>query len=532
MVTNTDGNRGQALVYCRVSTRQQEEEGTSLESQEQRCREHAAKLGYTVSRVTREVYTGAELWDRPQLSRDRAELKTGKFQALIVLDNDRLSRDPIHFAIIAQECARAGVELILVNAPLDTSPEGMLIQYVKGYAASIEREKFKERSLRGRLTRVKSGKLPSAGMDLYGYRRDKDAGVRVADEVEGPIVRMIYSWAAEGVPLREIARRLNAQEVPPPGMRKVEYTDPDMVRKWGSGTVHRILRRSDYKGETYCWRWQSADATSPRERPEEEWVPMPPEVSPAIVDPEVWDAVQARLDANKGDWARNQKHQYLLRGLVLCAVCGQRMHVRHHQHGYVVYVCGARVRRGRAGCSSSQVPLRLVEDWVWEQVASILRDPEVIVAELRRREEEGPDPVLSGDLETAKRELAKIERQQERLIQHFGRTEDESFPWELLQEQVKRLQQDKVRLTTMIVDLQKRLAAQHLVIDQLHALRGYCQRVAENLEAFQFEEKRLALEALGIRVLANGYHWNLQGSVPLDGSAVVLSQPRSHECRR
>ncbi len=69
-----------ALVYCRVSTQKQEEEGTSLDSQAAACIAHAEKLGYQIGRVTKEVYSGAELFDRPLLSRDRADIRAGMFQ--------------------------------------------------------------------------------------------------------------------------------------------------------------------------------------------------------------------------------------------------------------------------------------------------------------------------------------------------------------------------------------------------------------------------------------------------------------------
>src|SRR5438105_4744802 len=95
---------GRAIIYCRVSDKVQEQHGTSLDSQEREGVAHAAALGYTVGRITREVYTGAELWDRRKLSRDRADLKSGQFTALICYSTDRLSRDPIHLAILAEEC--------------------------------------------------------------------------------------------------------------------------------------------------------------------------------------------------------------------------------------------------------------------------------------------------------------------------------------------------------------------------------------------------------------------------------------------
>src|SRR4051812_38204637 len=71
-----------AAIYVRVSSAAQAEskdkaasaedpkQETSLDTQLARCREHAAAHGYVVhdAHIYREVYTGVELWERPQLT--------------------------------------------------------------------------------------------------------------------------------------------------------------------------------------------------------------------------------------------------------------------------------------------------------------------------------------------------------------------------------------------------------------------------------------------------------------------------------
>ena len=61
-----------AILYCRVSTRQQAEEGSSLESQRDACLKHAEEKGYSVPEeyVLLEDASGAYL-DRPLLTRAR-----------------------------------------------------------------------------------------------------------------------------------------------------------------------------------------------------------------------------------------------------------------------------------------------------------------------------------------------------------------------------------------------------------------------------------------------------------------------------
>jgi hypothetical protein len=56
---------------------------------------------------------------------------------------------------------------------------------------------------------------------------------------------------------------------------------------------------------------------------------------------------------------------------------------------------------------------------------------------------------------------------------------------------------------------------EHLQVEQLDALQSYCARVAQNLETFGFAAKWLALESLGICVVASGREWSLRGSIPL-----------------
>src|SRR3972149_104993 len=159
-----------AAAYARVSTKGQAEEGTSLASQIQSCLGQAENEGYQVPRHLRleEDWTGTVL-DRPLLNQLRELVRRGEINALFCYATDRLARNPIHLAIIAEECEKHGVSLRFVTEPLDNSPEGQLIRYVKGYAAQIEREKILDRTLRGRRARAGQGRLPGSGVHLYGY---------------------------------------------------------------------------------------------------------------------------------------------------------------------------------------------------------------------------------------------------------------------------------------------------------------------------------------------------------------------------
>ena len=54
-----------AAIYCRVSTSAQEEDGTSLGTQEARCRAYVEEQGWTLLDVFVDVHTGAQYRERP-----------------------------------------------------------------------------------------------------------------------------------------------------------------------------------------------------------------------------------------------------------------------------------------------------------------------------------------------------------------------------------------------------------------------------------------------------------------------------------
>jgi len=548
-------NGARAAVYCRVSTSGQEEDGTSLDTQEAACRRYAKDHGALIdeAQVYREVFSGAELHDRPRLTAMRAAVEQRAVDTVIAFATDRLARNPIHLAIVAEQCERAGVALHFVSEPLDSSPEGALIRYVKGYAAQMEREKIRERTLRGRRAIAESGKLHNSGVDLYGYRRDKETRTRSIDDAEAAVIRRIFHWVAEErLPARSITRRLNESGTPPPSAGKIDYGDPGRTPRWGKTMVYRILQNPAYKGEPVAWRYRTGEwkdaggvealrdklkdyrehGTVPTsrwrlERSATEQVRLPEGTTPAIVSPELFHAAQERLAIGSKDDTRNQTHQYLLRGFIFCAVCGRRMYSTP-ERSRRTYRCSSRETPAGA-CGGQRVPAQDVEAWVWEQLAAILRDPSIIAAELQRQRDEGPDPTLGGDLGSAQRMLAKLTKQQERLVRRLREADDDQFPWEIVEREIRSIEQEKRQWQQTIEEIEASLQQQQTTVHRLDTLAAYCAAVAGKLSAFDFAEKRLAFEALGVRVDASGNvltrDWRLSGSIPIENAGVL-----THSC--
>lgn len=505
-----------ALIYCRVSRSQQETEGTSLESQESECQKFAEARGYRVGRVSKEVYTGIELWDRPQLARDRADIRAKKFNALICLATDRLSRDPIHLAIIAEECARAGVELLFVTEPMDMSPEGALIRYVRGYAAKIEHEKIRERSMRGKREKYLAGKYVQGGPNLYGYRHHKETGLREVIDFEARTVKQIFNWIAEGIGSREVARRLNRANVPSPSKDKIKYVRSSMGYRWNPTTIRRLITEPAYKGETYVCRYKAAKPKAKvvlRDR--SEWIKLPDNVSPIIVSKGLWEQANERLGANRGDFSRNIKNPALLRGFMYCAVCGRKLYVdsKHSVYGY--YRCSSRTYT--EACGSRMTRSSRCEEWVWNLITSILEEPDMIRKGRQAIEEATASSHTKSDIEAVMREMDKLQRAEQRLLHRLREADDEVA--KMIQLELKQVAHEKRQVDALMETLNNRMNREEASRVQLKSVYELSAQVRDRLKTFTFEEKVKTLDALRIKVYANGDNYRLD--MPLLGGEVI-----------
>ena len=141
-------------IYGRVSTEDQEREGTSLQTQLEYCLKYCNDKGYDVTYRFNEAYSGLSL-ERPKLNELRELIRSGQIEVVVVYCLDRLSRDPTHGVMLTQEMEKYHVTMEAVTEDIDNSELGKLINYVRGYASKVEAEKIRERTMRGKRPKPK-----------------------------------------------------------------------------------------------------------------------------------------------------------------------------------------------------------------------------------------------------------------------------------------------------------------------------------------------------------------------------------------
>jgi site-specific DNA recombinase len=506
-----------AAIYCRVSTEDQEREGTSLNSQLETCVKLARERGYEVpeSYCVMETYSGLSL-DRPKLNQVREWARSGELDVVIAYTLDRLSRDPVHFIILQDELKRAGVDIVLVTETLDSSDMGLLITYIKGYAAKLEAEKIKERTTRGLKERAKAGKFPSGWRGrLYGYDYLRDTGKRCANEIQAQWVRQIFHWFVnEGTGIDRITYKLRELDIPAPSGQGL----------WYSSEVWKILRNRAYIGETYVFT-----CTKRTRKPKAEWIELP-NATPAIIDKDIFEAAQVQLKRNKARASRNTKHLYLLASHIFCQRCNRKFWGFAKQikwggtyHLKRYYRCAGNLQMvSPIRCGNHNLPADKIESMAWHEVESLLSNPTLILNELeQRRAEAGHGDFLEQEILQVTRRLKSLDREQGQLLQWALK----GFPEDAIATENEKINQVRNELQNQRAELERRIdEARQREVD-MSAIEQFCKSVGQNLASFTYEDKRMALEALQIKVLVDGNNVSMTGAIPIPAGDIVSILP-------
>ncbi len=541
-----------AALYARVSSDGQARGNTvasQLAALQERAKADAAAISPDHAYVD-EGRSGATL-ARPALERLRDAVAVGEMDRVYVHAPDRLARRYAYQVLLMEEFRRAGVEVVFLNRAIGGSAEDDLLLQVQGVIAEYERARILERSRRGRRHAALAGAVSALSCAPYGYRyigrhaAGDVARVEVLED-EARVVRQVFTWVGvERISLREACRRLQALGRP----------TRTGLEAWDATTLCGMLRNSAYQGTAMFGRTRAIPPTQARLRPirgqscpprnpsgssrpvpPEEWIAIP---VPAIVDPGVFEAVQAQLDENRRRKREGRRRPgWLLQGLVVCRQCGYAFYGKmargvvggRQPADYGYYRCtGTDGHKfgGQAPCNNRSVRSDKLEQAVWRQVEAVLDDPRRVTAEHERRAAAARDGRAREDVDGLERQMARLRRGMGRLIDSYAEEvidADEFRP---------RLAGLKQRLMRLRAERDAALAAHEarrslqLVIGRLEEFAG---RVRAGLDGLDWHGRREIIRALVRRIEIDREEvevvFRIPGAPPpADGGTIPGSDP-------
>jgi site-specific DNA recombinase len=334
-----------AAVYARFSSDNQREQ--SIDDQVRVCRDFAARSDILI--LDKHIYfdeaKSGSLRNRPGLEALKKAAEEKLFDAILVDDSSRLSRDNQYFNTMLCLFQFWGVNLISVSDGLDMREEHAKVAYqFRGIINELYLSDLKKKTHRGQMGQVLRGY--SMGGSTYGYKSVPDGETkldkkgrlrangfkRVIIAEETLVIQRIFRGFCNGTAITKIAQELNTEHVP---------TKNRLKGGWNVSTIARILKDEKYLGR-YTWNKTKAmkdpmtGRTKQVARPKEEWV-IQVRNEMRIISEDTWKQAQKRwkeiddtyptMKGKKGFEGRQKSYvtthpPHILSGALRCGDCG------------------------------------------------------------------------------------------------------------------------------------------------------------------------------------------------------------------
>lgn len=368
-------DKPRAGLYLRIS-KDVVGRGLGIERQEELCRKLAADKGWEVVQVYADndlsAYSGSP---RPQYEAMLSAIEAGSLDAVVCVDQDRLTRQPAELEGFIALADAKGIALANVSGEIDLSTsDGRFRARIMGAVARQESERKSER-IRRQKDQAASKGWAQGGRRRYGYQHARTEDGAATLEIvpgEAEIVREAAHRVLEGESLRRIALDLNARGIP-----------TATGSNWQVTTLKTMLAGPHIAG----LRVHHGEIVG-----EGNWEP--------ILDRATWERIRLILgDPRRKQGGRPPTH--LLTGILKCGKCGKNLRHAKKQSGGR-YVCDPQPK----GCGRLAISDQIEAD---------------VVAEVLQRIPLERNVAVDATLERLQGEIEAIEGSMERLtVLHFS----------------------------------------------------------------------------------------------------------------
>ena len=287
-----------AICYYRYSSDAQRD--VSIVQQKDAAYEYAKAHGYHIIKEYDDPAYSGTRDDRPAFQLMLYEVEKLRPAYLILWKTDRLSRDRIDAVIAKKRLRECGVKIVYVaeSIPDDDEATQILMESIYEAMAASFIVSHRKNVMRGLAYNAENALYN--GIKILGYTGQPDQKYEIDDNT-APVVRRIFKEYTEGIPMQRICNSLNESGV-----------KTNRGNKFTVNSLHRILTNRAYIGE-----YKFGDICIP-------------DGIPRIIDDEIFQKAQAKIEANKrgGKGAIKKLHpeieieDYWLTGKLCCGLCG------------------------------------------------------------------------------------------------------------------------------------------------------------------------------------------------------------------
>jgi site-specific DNA recombinase len=460
--TNTQEQLGthslSAVGYARYSTDMQTE--NSIEYQTAAIKKYCDENNITLLKVfTDEALSGTNT-DRPGFQAMVHAAKSKLFDAVIIYDITRGSRNVADWFKLREEMMRLGIRVISTSQKLGdiTNPSDFLVELINVGMGQHMVLETRQKSIAGKTEAAKratfQGGRPPLGYDIKNQ-------IYVINPIEAEIVKIIFNMYANDSSYGDILEALKGKCTKSGG-------------SFGKNSLQSILKNERYIG-VYTWNKYTEKIfrkwAGRRSNPNEVRIEN---AIPPIIDKNTWDKVQARLRNHKTRGRYKAKRAYLLSGLIHCNDC-ESLYVGFcstNKKGYETryYACGRKYRT--KDCKPKNINANFIEEFTIDAVKDFLGKTDFsAVSELIAKECRNIDNDVTHEMA----ELARINKE----IQNGVKSILNGFDFPELRSEIDRLKSRKFELEQKIAE-KKSFTENFLSVDVITKDLQQSLKAAEN----------------------------------------------------
>lgn len=258
-------------VYARVSSNSSEQLKSLQAQVSGLTRLAVANPNWLLVDIYMDVTTSKTGSSRREFNRLVDDCSKGKIDIVITKSISRFGRDTIEVLNALDELTKSGTRVIFINEGVDSlKDDARLYITVHTAVAQAENESRSANIRWGILRQVEQGKSKLLNRKCYGYVNGEN-GELIIDEKQAKVVRLIFKMYLSGATSIGIVKELE----------KLGIKSPTGNDKWTKSSIDKMLVNEKYIGNAILLNNGNYKTAYKFE-----------ENNPAIIEPEVFDAVQ------------------------------------------------------------------------------------------------------------------------------------------------------------------------------------------------------------------------------------------------
>ncbi len=464
------------IRWCAIYTRKSTDENlnsdfTSLDAQRESCEsliKSRKEEGWQLypERFDDPAYSGGNI-NRPGLQKLLALVRQGKIQVVVAYKYDRLSRNIKDFVRILDLFDKYGAAFVSVTQQFDTSTSiGRIFQTMLMGFAQFERELVSERTRDKRAAMIQKGKWPG-GMPIIGYDVDSNTKKLAVNRSETKQAKDQFLFYLKEKSLGRAAKLLNEK-----AYRLKKWNNKEGVEK-GGGRYNKSNLVNILRNPLYVGKLRYKDKLFKGEHT-------------ALIEEDLFNRVQKLLNQNNGTHhsANQDKHEFLLKGLVRCQVCGSTMTSNFaYSKGekYFYYKCVKVNKFGKEACPVKSAPAKELESLIVKRLSFLGQNKKLVERIVKEAQESSVKAFgsLRGDRKRIQEDIRRVDDKAQKLMSALG-TSKNRFVMEKLDE-----------LETSKQKAEERLAEINLTIQKLEGQVIDAEIIRKNLKQFEVVIEKL-----------------------------------------